>query len=40
VDGLSWAVRYDSGTPVDLEQVQQVTDELVTAARDAVAPPV
>ena len=38
-DGLSWAVRYDSGTPVDLEQVQAVTDELVAAARDATAPP-
>jgi hypothetical protein len=39
VDGLSWAVRYDAGTPVDLEQVQAVTDELVTAARDAAALP-
>ena len=39
VDGLSWAVRYDSGTPVDLEQVVQVTDQLVGAARDAAAPP-
>jgi hypothetical protein len=38
-DGLSWAVRYDSGTPVDLEQVVHVTDELVGAARDATAPP-
>ena len=38
-DGLSWAVRYDTGTPVDLDQVVQVTDELVGAARDATAPP-
>jgi hypothetical protein len=37
-DGLSWAVRYDSGTPVDREEVVHVTDELVTAARDAAAP--
>ena len=40
VDGLSWAVRYDSGTPVDSEPVIQVTDELVTAAQNATAPPV
>ena len=39
VDGLSWAVRYDSGTPVDLDEVAAVTDELVRAARDATAPP-
>jgi hypothetical protein len=38
-DGLSWAVRYDSGTPVDVEQVVRVTGELVGAARDATAPP-
>jgi hypothetical protein len=38
-DGLSWAVRYDSGTPVDLEQVVRVTDELVEQARTATAPP-
>jgi hypothetical protein len=38
-DGLNWAVRYDSGTPVDVEQVVLVTDELVGAARDASAPP-
>ena len=39
VDGLSWAVRYDSGTPVDLPQVVSVTDELVEQARAATAPP-
>ena len=39
VDGLSWAVRYDSGTPVDLGQVVTVTDELVAAAQGATAPP-
>ena len=39
VDGLSWAVRYDSGTPVDAEPVIQVTGELVTAAQTATAPP-
>jgi hypothetical protein len=38
-DGLSWAVRYDSGTPVDSEPVVAVTDELVGAARYATAPP-
>jgi hypothetical protein len=40
VDGLSWAVRYDSGTPVDLEQVVQITEEMVASAKYAVAPPV
>ncbi len=40
VDGLSWAVRYDAGTPVDSEQVVKVTDELVLAAQAATAPPV
>jgi hypothetical protein len=38
-DGMSWAVRYDSGTPVDSEPVVTVTDELVGAARYATAPP-
>ncbi|HEV7961850.1 MAG TPA: hypothetical protein VGP57_04850 [Actinoplanes sp.] len=38
-DGLSWAVRYDSGTPVDAEPVVQVTDELIGAARQTLAPP-
>jgi hypothetical protein len=37
-NGLSWAVRYDSGTPVDMDEVVQVTNELVSAARDAAAP--
>jgi hypothetical protein len=40
VDGLSWAVRYDSGTPVDLEQVTTVTDEIVGTAQAVTAPPV
>lgn len=39
VDGLSWAVRYDSGTPVDAEPVIKITEELVTAAQSATAPP-
>jgi hypothetical protein len=39
VDGLSWAVRYDAGTPVDAEPVVQVTRDLVTAAQGATAPP-
>ena len=38
-DGLSWAVRYDSGTPGDAGPVVAVTDELVGAARLATAPP-
>jgi hypothetical protein len=38
-DGLSWAVRYDSGTPVDAEAVVEVTDDLVEAAQYAMAPP-
>ncbi|GAA4585240.1 hypothetical protein BJY16_002980 [Actinoplanes octamycinicus] len=38
-DGLSWAVRYDSGTPVDRPEIVQATDELVGAARKTVAPP-
>jgi hypothetical protein len=40
VDGLSWAVRYDAGTPVDSDQVVKVTDELVIAAQAGTAPPV
>jgi hypothetical protein len=39
VDGLSWAVRYDAGTPVDAEPVVQVTRQLVNAAQGATAPP-
>jgi len=38
-DGLTWSVRYDTGTPGDAEPVVAVTDELVGAARDATAPP-
>lgn len=38
-NGLSWAVRYDSGTPVDLAAVVELTEELVAAARAAVTPP-
>ncbi|GIF07427.1 hypothetical protein [Actinoplanes siamensis] len=38
-DGLTWAVRYDSGTPVDRESVITATDELVGAARNSVVPP-
>ncbi|SFE62951.1 hypothetical protein SAMN05421541_102702 [Actinoplanes philippinensis] len=34
-NGLSWAVRYDSGTPVDADEVLAATDELVGAARSA-----
>lgn len=37
-NGLSWAVRYDAGTPVDDEEVVAATDELVGAARDAATP--
>jgi len=38
-DGLSWAVRYDSGTPVELSAVVELTEELVSTARQAMAPP-
>ena len=38
-DGLSWAVRYDAGTPVDAEPVVQMTEEMVVAGRIATAPP-
>lgn len=38
-DGLSWAVRYDAGTPVERPEVVEATDELVGAARDSVVPP-
>ncbi|MDI6098208.1 hypothetical protein QLQ12_06285 [Actinoplanes sp. NEAU-A12] len=37
-DGLSWAVRYDSGTPADRPEVTELTDELVGTARSATAP--
>ncbi|GIM88978.1 hypothetical protein [Paractinoplanes toevensis] len=38
-NGLSWAVRYDAGTPVKLAAVTELTNELVSAAREATAPP-
>jgi hypothetical protein len=38
-NGLSWAVRYDAGTPVEHEDVVTATDELVSAAQKSVAPP-
>ncbi|MFC7532169.1 hypothetical protein [Actinoplanes sp. GCM10030250] len=37
-NGLSWAVRYDSGTPVTRPEVIEATDELVGAAQSATAP--
>jgi hypothetical protein len=37
-DGLSWAVRYDAGTPVDLPAVIELTDELVASAQKTLAP--
>jgi hypothetical protein len=38
-DGLTWAVRYDAGTPVELSSVVELTGGLVAAARGATAPP-
>ena len=38
-NGLSWAVRYDSGTPVEHEAVVELTGELVSAAQGATTPP-
>jgi hypothetical protein len=38
-NGLSWAVRYDAGTPVQLAAVTELTGQLVSAAREATAPP-
>ncbi|WBB66979.1 hypothetical protein [Micromonospora sp. WMMD812] len=38
VDGLSWTVRYDPGTPVDDPEVVAETGRLVAAARAATAP--
>lgn len=38
-NGLSWAVRYDSNTPVQLDAVVELTDELVSAAKGATTPP-
>ncbi|MFV2102594.1 hypothetical protein [Micromonospora sp. LOL_024] len=38
VDGLTWMVRLDPGTPVDDEAVLAETDRLVAAARAATTP--
>ncbi|MEV4200662.1 hypothetical protein [Micromonospora globbae] len=38
VDGLTWTVRYDPGTPTDDAEVVAETDRLVAAARAATAP--
>ncbi|WP_405099652.1 hypothetical protein [Micromonospora sp. NBC_01412] len=38
VDGLTWTVRYDPGTPADDEPVVAETDRLVATARAATAP--
>ncbi|XTZ18544.1 hypothetical protein ACQSSU_14835 [Micromonospora echinospora] len=38
VDGLTWTVRYDPGTPVDDPEVVAETDRLVAAARAATSP--
>lgn len=38
-NGLSWTVRYDSGTPVKLPAVVELTGELVSTAQGATAPP-
>ncbi|MEU8367558.1 MULTISPECIES: hypothetical protein [Micromonospora] len=38
VDGLTWTVRYDPGTPADDEAVTAETARLVAAARAATAP--
>ena len=37
-DGLTWTVRYDSGTPVEVPAVVELTDELVASAQGATAP--
>jgi hypothetical protein len=37
-NGLTWSVRYDSGTPVSLPAVIELTGELVLAAQRATAP--
>jgi hypothetical protein len=39
VDGLTWTVRYDPGTPADDPVVAAETDALVTAGRAATAAP-
>ena len=38
VDGLTWTVRYDPGTPTDDEDVAAETARLVAAARAATTP--
>ena len=38
-NGLTWAVRYDSGTPVSLPAVVELTGELVGTARTTMAAP-
>ena len=38
-NGLSWAVRYDAGTPGELPAVVELTDELVSSAQGTLAPP-
>ena len=38
-NGLTWAVRYDSGTPVKLPAVVELTGELVSAAQGVTAAP-
>jgi hypothetical protein len=38
VDGLSWTVRFDPGTPADDDEVLAETDRLVAAARVATSP--
>ena len=36
-NGLSWAVRYDAGTPVQLPALIELTEELVSAAQGATS---
>ena len=38
-NGLSWAVRYDTGTPSGLPAIVELTDELVAAARGTMSAP-
>ncbi|GLY01559.1 MULTISPECIES: hypothetical protein [Actinoplanes] len=38
-DGLSWAVRYDEGTPSDRPEIADATDAVVTVARTSAAAP-
>ncbi|BCL13318.1 hypothetical protein [Micromonospora sagamiensis] len=38
VDGLTWTVRYDPGTPADDPEVVAETDRLVAAAQVATTP--